>query len=132
MSETASSSERSWVWNTGLLIAGFFVCWALSMPGPTRTEAVTRLSAWLQLAGIIVVVWGMADLRREVGLPTLWTEIHADVVAAIDRLRGKRSATVVMTGTGWLSLTGSRAYATRRTTVARHDRAEARSLAETG
>ena len=108
MSETANSSGRSWVWNTGLLIAGFFVCWALSTPGTTRAEAVTRLSALLQLAGIIVVAWGMADLRHEVGLPSFWTEIRADVAAAIDRLRGKPSATVVIAGTGSLVVTGFR------------------------
>lgn len=112
MTEAASSPERSWVWNTGLLIAGFFVCWVLSTPGTTRTEAVTRLSALLQLAGIIVVAWGIADLRREVGLPTLWAEIRSDVVAFVDQLRGKRSGTVVITGGASFGASGGRARVT--------------------
>jgi hypothetical protein len=71
-----------------------------------------RLSALLQLAGIIVVAWGMADLRREVGLPTLWTEIRQDVVSAFNRIRGKRTGRVVIAGAAAIGAVGARAYAT--------------------
>jgi hypothetical protein len=81
MARTGSEGKRTnWLLIFLYLLLGFAAAGIVGSWHATRAEALTRISVILQLLGLVVVAWGIKELRHEVG-DDFATELKADVKA---------------------------------------------------
>lgn len=101
-----SKAQHGWLWHVIVLSIGFLATYLMStfLPG-RRSEAYATFAALLQFIGVLTVAKGIADLRGELGLPSVWKELRDELREDWNRLRGRRHVNIVA-GTGSLTLSG--------------------------
>jgi hypothetical protein len=75
----AAPKGINWLLVVAIFIGGLAAAYYLGTRNATCEEAITRISAILQLAGLCVVAKGIRDLRKEVGDRKFRTEFGQDV-----------------------------------------------------
>src|SRR5690606_31056512 len=67
----------------------------------------TTIVACLELAGLILIAWGYADLRTEFGRPSIREAAKSYLKEFLSALRSPRVVHIKATGAGTISVSGS-------------------------